>query len=250
MMHTQRTIPASRRIGQSMAGVRAFTLLEVLLAIVILGLVMVAVHSVFHAALQLRNKADESFTEAIPLQHALAMIKNDIVNLALPGGTLSGSLETSPTTGSSMNLTHDGEQCGPTFYTTAGTLSDLQPWSEMRKVNYYLMTPTNDSNGLDLVRSITRNLLPVNEEEFSDQRLMSGVNQLAFQFYDGTTWRDDWDSTGASSTASTNPLPAGVRVQLTLINKAGVIDRNPIEMVIPVTVNGQTNTPSSTGGDE
>jgi hypothetical protein len=81
---------------------------------------------------------------------------------------------------------------------------------------------------------------------------MSGVNQLTFQFYDGTSWQDDWDSTGASSsttTTSTNPLPTGVRVQLTLINKAGVIDRNPIEMIIPVTVNGQTNT-TSTGGEE
>jgi general secretion pathway protein J len=251
MMHAQRTIPASCPTGP-MAGIGAFTLVEVLLAIAILGMVMVAVHSVFHAALQLRNKADEAFTEAIPLQHALATIKNDLINIALPGGTLSGSLQTSPTTDSSMSLTHDGEQCGPTFYTTTGTLSDLQPWSEMRKVTYYLMQPTNDSNGLDLVRSVTRNLLPVNEEEYSDQRLMSGVNQLTFQFYDGTSWQDDWDSTGASSsttTTSTNPLPTGVRVQLTLINKAGVIDRNPIEMVIPVTVNGQTNT-TSTGGEE
>lgn len=235
--------PTRKRVG-------AFTLLEVLLAMLILSAVMVAVHSVFHAALQLRNKTDATFAEAIPLQHTLATIKNDLAGLVLPGGALSGALQTSPATNSSMNLSHNGEQCGPMFYTATGTLNELQPWSEMRKVTYYLMPPTNDAPGRDLVRSLTRNLLPANDEEYVDQRLLSGVSQLSFQFFDGTTWHDDWDSADTSSTATTNPLPSGVRVQLTLMNKAGVIDQNPIELVVPVTVNAPTNIIASAGGGE
>lgn len=230
------------------AALQAFTLLEVLLAVVILGIVMVAVHAVFHSALQLRNKADAAFSEAIPLEHALALIKRDVENLTLPGGTLTGTLQTTPTSSSSSSMSHFGEQCGPSFYTASGTVNDNDPWSEMRKVTYYLMPPTNQTTGLDLVRSVTRNLLPVADEEYTDQRLLSGVNELSFQFYDGTAWQDEWDSSNTSSSTSTNPLPAGVRVRLTLINEAGVIAQTPIEMVIPVEVNASTNSASSTGG--
>lgn len=228
---------------------RAFTLLEVLLALIVLGVVMVVVHSIFYGALQLRNKVDATFTEAIPLQHTLALIKHDVANLAAPGGTLTGSLQTSPTTSSSSDVSHPGQQCGPTFYTASGAVNELEPWSEMRKVSYYLVSPTNlSTRGMDLVRSVTRNLLPVSEEQYADQRLLSGVNDLTFQFYDGTTWVDAWDSTTASSSATSNSLPQGVRVQLTLVNASGVVSQTPVEMVIPIAVSGVTNSTSTAGG--
>jgi len=231
-----------------LVGRGAFTLLEVLLAIVILGIVMVVVHSVFNAAIQLRNKTDATFAEAIPLQHALATLKRDLANLTLPGGTLSGTLQTTPTTNTSSSLSHTGEHCGPTFYTTSGTLSELEPWSEMRRVDYYLVQSTNASAGLDLLRSVTRNLLPAVDDEYSDQRLLSGVSQLTFQFYDGTSWQDDWDSADTSSSTYTNPLPIGIRVQLTLVNEKGVISRDPVEMVIPININASTNIIATVGG--
>jgi len=227
-----------------------FTLLEVLLALIVLGAVMVAVHSVFYGALQLRNKADQVFSDAIPLQHTLAMIKRDVANVAIPGGTLSGTLQTSPTTDSSSDISHSGEQCGPTFYTASGTLSDFEPWSGMRKVTYFLTPSTNDLPGRNLIRSVTRNLLPVAQEEYTDQTLMSGVDRLEFEFYNGTQWVQDWDSTTASSTSSTqsNSLPQAVRLQLTLVNADGIIARNPVEMVVPIIVQAPTNTAVSTGG--
>jgi len=239
---------ASRDAGAPSGRQQAFTLLEVLLAIGILAIVMVVVHSVFHAALQLRNRADAAFSEAIPLQHTLTLLKRDLANLTLPTGTLSGVLQTTPTNHNS--LTHEGEQCGPSIYTASGMLTDNNPWSEMRKVTYYLVQPTNQSPGLDLVRSVTSNLLPVNEEEYTDQRLMHGVNALTFQFYDGSTWRDDWDSANTSTYTATNPLPAGVRVQLTLINDSGVIAREPVELVVPVAATLPVMAETSSGGGQ
>lgn len=231
------------------AGRRAFTLLEVLLALIVLSTVLVVVHSVFQGALALRNKTDEAFSDAIPLQHTLTVIKRDLANLTVPGGTLSGPLQTTPTTSSASSLAHFGQQCGPTFYTASGALGEFDAWSEMRKVTYYLAPATNSIPGYDLIRSVTRNLLPVAEEEYSDQTLMSGVNNLTFQFYNGSAWVEDWDSTAATSSAESNSVPAGVRVQLTLINEDGGIDQNPIEMVIPIAVQPGTNTTSSAGGN-
>jgi type II secretion system protein J len=228
-----------------------FTLLEVLLALIVLAVVLVAVHSVFLGAVALRNKTDEAFSEAIPLEHTLTVIKRDVANLtALEGaqsGTPNSTLQTAPTKTSTASLAHFGQQCGPTFYSTSGTLNDFDPWSEMRKVTYYLAAATNGLPGFDLIRSVTRNLLPIAQEEYTDQTLMSGVYDLAFEFYKNSSWVKDWDSADSSSSSESNSLPQGVRVQITLINESGIIGQNPIEMVIPVEVQPGTNTTSSAG---
>ena len=240
---------ATRSIKFAPAATRGFTLLEVLLALIILATVMVVIHSVFYSAIQLRNKAAQAFQDAIPLQHTLATIKRDVANLTVPGGTLTGTLQTSLTTGSTTSTAHYGEQCGPSFYTASGTLDDNSPWSEMRKVTYYLTPSTNGGAGLDLIRSVTRNLLPVATEEYTDQRLMGGVNYLEFQFYNGSQWVDTWDSTTSTTTTSSNSLPAGIRVQLTLVtDNIGSIAKTPVEMVIPIAAQAATNSASSTGG--
>jgi len=248
-MRVQPSNPAWYPAPSGRSARRAFTLLEVLLALIVLAIVMVVVHSVFQGAVQLRNHTDEVFAEAIPLQHTLAVIKNDVVNLTVPGGTLSGALQTSPTTASSSSLAHLGRQCGPAFYNTTGEINDFEPWAEMRKVSYFLEPSTNSLPGYRLVRSVTRNLLPVAVEEFTDQTLMSGVSDLTFEFYNGTAWVYDWDSTAATSTSDSNSVPAGVRVQLTLVNKEGVVAEDPIVMVVPIAVQPSTNSTSTTGSN-
>jgi type II secretion system protein J len=242
---------------------RGFTLIEVLLALGVLAILMVAVHAIFHSALQLRNKTDQVFEDALPLEHTLAVMERDLANLTLPGGTLSGAFQTTPTVGTAqgsaqgstqgaaVSLGHSGQQCGPTFYTASGTLNDDLPWSEMRKVAYYLVPGSNGGAGLDLVRSVTRNLLPVLQEEYTDQRLMGGVSSLAFQFYNGTQWVDTWDSTTPDSSGSTNSLPQGIRAQLTLVtDDRGAVAQTPIELVVPVFVQPITNSTASTGGGQ
>ena len=48
---------------------------------------------------------------------------------------------------------------------------------------------------MELVRAVTRNLLPAMEEIPIQQPLLDGVEDIAFLFYDGTTWLDSWDAT-------------------------------------------------------
>ena len=234
--------------GKMPAATSAFTLIEVLLAMAILAILMAVVHSIFFSAIHLRNQADQAFEDAIPVQHTLALMKRDLSNLTVPGGTLTGTFQTAATAGSkTSSATHSGQQAGPSFYTASGTVTDSSAWGEIQKVTYYLTPATKGGNGLDLIRSVTRNLLPVLQEEYADQRLMGGVNSLKFQFYNGTQWMDAWDSTATSaSSGTTNTLPQGIRVQLTLAVDAGKLAPAPIEMVVPVIVQASTN--STTGG--
>lgn len=237
------------RVTPHPAPCRAFTLLEVLIALLILAMVIGVAHSIFHGALQLRNQADQAFDDAIPLQHTLALIKRDMANLTVPGGTFTGTFQSSPTTSSSSSTTHYGQQAGPFFYTASGTVSDTASWSEIQKIAYYLTPATNGGPGMELVRAVTRNLLPVMQEEYSDQHLLSGVENLTFQYYNGTAWVDTWDSATTTATSTTtNTLPQGIRVQLTLAAGAGKSATAPIEMVVPVCVQVSTNSTSTTGG--
>ena len=77
---------------------RGFTLLELILAILVFSIVLGAIHVVFFSAFRLRNHTTEAVARALPLQQTIAIIKRDLANLAPPGGTLSGQLQSSPTT--------------------------------------------------------------------------------------------------------------------------------------------------------
>lgn len=215
----------------------AFTLMEVLLAVAVAAIILLAINGVFFGALRLRNRATEAIERALPLERALAFLQRDLANLVPPGGTLSGNLQT---LGSTNALVPD--QVGPEFYTASATLDDVLPWAEVQKVAYLLVTPTNRTDtGLDLFRATTRNLLPPLYEEPVREWLLSGVERLEFQFHDGTQWVDDWDSTVDSP-----PLPRAIKVELQLAAKDPRDEPPlPIELVVPLLVDGGTNDTSS-----
>jgi len=220
---------------------RGFTLLEILVAVTVFAIVLTALNTVFYAALHLRNRATESVEQALPMQHALAVIKRDLANVVVPGGTLSGVLQTTVIT----NLV--GGQSSPQFYTSTGFIDPTSPWSEIQKVSYLLVDPpARTTVGRDLIRAVSRNLLPASvEEPPAQQWLMGGLQSMTFYFYDGTQWRDSWDSSVADvTTGLTNILPQAIKVQIQLVSgqtKGALSIPAPVELVIPVVVQARTN---------
>ena len=109
---------------------------------------------------------------------------------------------------------------------------------------------TNGSVGRDLFRSVTRNLLATVEEQPVLQPLVSRVENIYFSYYDGSQWRDTWDSTTPdTTTGQTNMLPTAIKVQ---IQPAGEQRRQAlppaIELVVPILVEARTNV--VTGGGQ
>jgi prepilin-type N-terminal cleavage/methylation domain-containing protein len=244
---------------QSILFRRGFTLMEVIIAVIAFAIVLAAINAVFYGALRLRNKTVTSFDEALPLQQTLAIIKRDLANIVLPGGVLSGSLQTTPTsglkTGSSSTSTGTGTaimpgQVSPNFYTATGIADETSPFAEIEKISYLLTDSTNRTAGRDLVRSVTRNLLPSLQEQPVQQSLMSGVQAMTFFFYDGSQWRNTWDSTTADpKTGLTNTLPQAIKVQLALASEqTGRWTPAPIELIVPVVVQARTNATSQASG--
>jgi len=219
---------------------RGFTLIEVLIAVAIFAIVLAAINTVFYSALRLRNRSAAAFDEALPVQQAVAIIKRDLANLVVPGGLLSGVLQTTTITNAVAG------QASPDFYTSAGQMDNIVPWGDIERVSYLLVDSTNRAPGMDLYRAVTRNLLSQAQDPPVQQRLMGGVQDLVFTFYDGDQWVDSWDSA-----AQTN-LPLAIKVQIQLApqgNAPALASSAPIELVVPIDAQVGTNqTQLASGG--
>jgi general secretion pathway protein J len=225
--------PSARPGRRALPGEAGFTLIEILLAVAIFAIVLAGMHLVFHGALRLRNKTTASLEAAVPLQQAVSVLQRDLANLVAPGTNLAGHLQTTPTNATVRVI----GQVSPQFFTAVGVLSDVAPWSEVQRVTYRLAEPTNNTEGLDLYRSVTRNLLALVEDAPEDQFLMGGVETVTFQFYDGTQWRYDWDST-----IEPTILPGAIRVELLLTSAlTNRLNPEPVVLVVPIAVQPDTN---------
>jgi type II secretion system protein J len=228
------------------ASFRAFTLLEILIAIAAFAIVLAAINSVFYSGLKLRNRAAASLEKSLPLTQALTVLKRDLSNLAVPGGTLSGELQTALISGNAslVGATSDSATpVSPDFHTLSGLVDADAPWPSLQRVSYRLADATNTAAlGKDLFRAVTRNLLPsAVEEPPQEQLLLQGVEDVLFFYHDGTDWQESWDSTADE----TRKLPRAIKVQLLMAAADRASQSSPIELIVPIVVEASTNTTST-----
>jgi type II secretion system protein J len=225
----------------------AFTLLELLLAVAIFGVILAAINTVFYGALRLRNKTAQMIEDAVPMEKTLGILKKDLRGIVVPGGPLGGALQT----GQTMTSGTMGQQGGTVFYTSTAGMDDDSPLAQVQKVSYALRNPDTQTKGRDLVRSISRNPLASTQEIINEQWLMGGIESLQVTFFDGNAWRDVWDSTTADLvTGTTNNLPKAVKVQIQLASNYGEPRKLPTELLVPVVVEGRTNAVQTTGATQ
>jgi len=226
----------------------AFTLLEVLIAVAAFAIVLAAINTVYYSALRLRNKTTTALENALPLEHAIGVIRRDLANILLPGGAMSGVLQTGST---SNNV---AGQASPNFFTSSGVIDETSPWADAQRVAYLLVASTNRGPGKDLVRSVSRNRLPSLQDQSEEQWLMTSVQTLTFLYYDGTQWRDSWDSTIENPTTGlSNSLPKAIKVQIQMVSADDVSSRGrfagpPVELVVPIVAQSRTNQVQQTAG--
>jgi len=228
---------------------RAFTLLEVLVAVAIFAIVLAAINTVFYSALRLRQKTVAALQESLPVHQALNLLRRDLQGALPPGQGLAASFRVGAV-GTGLVL---AQNMGLEFFTSTGALTDTAPWGEVQKVTYQLLEPLNSggTNRLDLVRSVTRNLLSTVAEEPLDQWLLSNVQTLEFACFDGTEWRDTWDTTLGQT-----GLPQAVLVRILTAPQAlpdhlsPVLpgDLAPIELIVPLLIQARTNQTETTQG--
>jgi len=220
--------------------VKAFTLIEMLLALAICAIVLVAINGVFATAVRLRDKTSDAIEESLPLNRASEIMRRDLQGTVGPGGFLAGDFKCgSQAMGATMGLSGEAGSAGLDFFTSTGAINDKAPWGDTQEVFYELKAPTDRSQaGMDLVRCINRNILATTTQTPEIQWLMGKVQNLQFDCYDGSQWRNTWDT----SAGDTN-LPVAVRIRIQLVAKQGEAARNaqPLEMLVPLVTQTITN---------
>lgn len=205
-----------------------FTLLEVILAMAVGAIVILAVQSVFFGALRLRNTSEQRTDRELSLYRALDLMKKDFAGLMLPGGVLAADFQTA--TSYSLDSSVSGERISAEFFTDSGRIDAFTPFADVQRVAYYL-SPSTVSDQQELVRTISRNLLPTVEDVPEIQPLLEGVESAYFEYFDGSSWTETWDS------AATSSLPTAVRLTLQLAPESNdSVAPAPIEMVFPIYV--------------
>lgn len=232
-------LPSARRlrlgVGLRLGKRCGFTLVEILIATVIMAMLLVAIHMAFFSALSLREKTLNSLEASLPVEEALQTMQRDLANIVIStNGTFFGPLQTTNPTNALPG------QIGPDFYTSGGELDGMVPWGNVEKIDYLLTAPTNGrvGPGQDLMRAITRNLLPVNGLPSPEEKrtLLSGVQSLTFLYYDGTQWDQAWDTTQQTN------LPLAIKVQIQMAAHPGALAVNPpLELVVPMDILLNTN---------
>ena len=213
---------------------RGFTLLELLIATAVGAVVLIAVQTTFFGALRLHNTTHDRIAEDSVMQRTLGIIRRDLAGIMIPGGTLSGALQSSEFS-SSMTGSY-GDRVTPDLFTNSGKIDGWNPFSEVQMVAYYLAPASAGGRGRDLVRVVTRNLLPVQEALPEEQVILSGVESASMMFYDGTAWTESWDSTATST------LPTALKLSLVMASRdAAMSNLAPYDLVVPVLVTTTTS---------
>lgn len=221
----------------------AFTLMELLLALAISVIVISAISGVFFGALRLRDRTTRGVEAALPINQTLSVLRRDLEGALGPSNGLAGDfLCAAPSMGVKMGL-GSSAGVGIDFFTTTGIISDDAPWGDLQEVYYQLADPEErtSSQGRDLVRYVNRNLLATTTPTPEEQRLLSNVDRLDFECFDGLQWRPNWDTTQGDTNL---PMAVRVRIQLVTDKTEDAREVHPLEMIVALVgqTAGQTNT--------
>lgn len=212
---------------------RAFTLVEVLLALAICAIVLVAINAVFATAVRLRDRTSAGIDENLPVERTLEVLTRDLKGTVGPRGFLAGDFKCgAQAMGASMGLSGEAGGTGLDFFTDTGMISDKAPWGDLQEVLYELKAPTDRNQaGMDLVRCVNRNLLAITTQTPEIQTLLSHVETVDFDCYDGSLWRNTWDT----SAGDTN-LPTAVRIRIKMVANPGedAAKKAPLELLVPL----------------
>jgi hypothetical protein len=182
------------------------------------------VMGVLFTALKITLKSRESAIAAVaPAKTAIAaaeLVRQDLEAVLPPdlveNGKLSGEFEGSSDGGSStLDFYCIGNDAGWAVAQPVATLpgqpapvadTDI-PWSEGSR--HVVLALKTDVNPPMLVRAVTRNLLAPTTPDPDVEILCRNVKSFTLQYFDGTTWQTDWDSTALG-----NALPTAVQMTM------------------------------------
>ena len=204
----------------------AFTLMELLISLAVCAVILTAIYGVFSRAIHLRDNALHRTRDVRVRAHAASILRNDLRNALVSGGTLAATLEGS-------RESHGAGFPGYLKF-TATTAKDLDDelGGDVQEIEYYIArdSEAEDQKAGVLVRTINRDLLNTTKQSPPEERVLAGVESMDVSFYSGSAWKTSWEVTTEAKT-----LPEAVRVSIQPVADAEGLKPAPVEVLVPWT---------------
>lgn len=224
----------------------AFTLLELLVALAMAGIIAGSLYSALRIGFRARASAESSIEPIRTAEMATSVLRADFECAVRATGTLAGPFVGTDSTGDgglsadavsfytlgnpaeaellavqATNQGAGGAAGGGIRGAMNGTTSAAVA-AESRKVEIGLVSYPGPSGSAEqcLVRRVTTNLLSQVTVDPDEEVLCRGVRAVNFRYYDGSTWQDNWDSTTID-----NNIPAAVEMIVELDRSTDVQER-------------------------
>lgn len=200
-----------------------FTLLELVIATVASAVLVAALLAALAGAWRLQDQGQRLEMAAVPREAAAAVLARDLRLAVAPSGVMAGPL-------TAVSSSSGGDRLDDVEWVTAigGTNAEVGG-GDLVQVRYVL-EPADVAGSFRLLRHENRNLLAVQTDDAEGTPILEGVVSFAVNWYDGSTWRESWDST-----AEDNALPEAAHVRIDFAATAGVAPL-PLEMMVPFVV--------------
>lgn len=184
---------------------RAFTLLEMLVAMAMIAVLAGSLYATLHVAFRARRTALKAVEPVRKAELAMQLLRADIQSAVVPRGVLAGSFFGEDGTDGI------GRECDSLLlYCTTPRARQAEGTGDVRMIEL-VCEPEEDGTGMVLLRRTTVNLLAPTINEPAEEVLCRGVHAFGLRYFDGVDWQDSWDS-GARD----NTLPSAVEVTLEL----------------------------------
>lgn len=206
--------PASHRRDLSLPAAarprpRGFTLLELLVAIVLMVIVAMSLAASMRIGFKARDSAESAVEPGRTAALAFEVVRGDLESAAPPRGILAGAFVGTASTDDK------GESDDVFFYsTTAGPQHDYGT-GEVKQIEILAYTdPTTGEH--NLVRRVTGNLLSEVQQQPDEEVLCRNIGSFTLMYFDGTDWVNSWDSTQYDNT-----LPSAIQMIIELERPGG-----------------------------
>jgi len=186
---------------------QAFTLLEMLVALAIMGALATSLCASLHIAFRARRSAEQALAPVRAATLAMDLVRQHVESALPPSGVLAGAFIGEDETGESTGADADTL----TFFTTVGHAAARQ--CDIRKVELALVE-SDDGDWLNLALLTTTNLLAPETPDPREDILCRRVASLNMTYFDGSDWYDSWDST-----THDDALPLAVEVSIELMGQ-------------------------------
>ena len=189
---------------------KAFTLLELLVAMVLMVVAAACLYTALYTGFRARRSALLAVEPTSLAINAIELLKQDIYGVLAPSGVLAGAFLGTDSIGIN-GVDADSLE----FYTTHIYADEDYPAGGLGKIELVLEEDTDDDEAdYRLVRRVTTNLLAPRVVDAEEQVLCRNVTSLNLRYFDGESWLDEWDST-----ADANSLPLAVEIEIQIRQK-------------------------------